>query len=83
MAFPGEPIGMEDAIGWHLRQTDHHDHNESMADAMDMPESAKWHEARRREHSTRLADLRERFPETARVALEDYESECNAMSEAA
>lgn len=81
--FPDEPIGGEAAIGWHLRQQDWHDCQETMADAMDMAGAADHHRDLRLAHKIRLAWLEKQFPETAIVARADYESECRAMGEQA
>jgi hypothetical protein len=81
MTFPGEPIGGEAAIGWHLRQIDWHDNQASMADAMDCVESMNWHERKRLAHKTRLAHLEAQFPETACVARSDLAAEYNAAGE--
>lgn len=81
MMFPDEPVGKEEAIGWHLRQIDYHDHNASMAEAMDAIGSMRWHDARRKEHEVRLAKLEAELPETAKIARSDLEVEYRAMGE--
>jgi hypothetical protein len=82
--FPGEPIGAEAAIGWHLRQIDYHDNNASMADEMDMIGSVRWHDARRLAHMERLAQLAQleiQFPETSKIARQDLEIEYRQMAD--
>lgn len=72
-----EPIGAEAAIGWHLRQIDWHDLQESCAEACDMPECTSHHEAMRKAHKARLAELEGRYPETAKICRDQYEVECS------
>ena len=82
--FPGEPFGAEAAIGWHLRQIDHHDNEATMADAIGEPflvPTIKHHEAKAHEHRTRLDALEVEFPETARVARRDLEAEYRRAGE--
>lgn len=77
----GEPIGGEAAIGWHLRQMDFWDYQESCADAMDCGDLADDYRTKRLAHAARLAELEAAFPETARVARADYEIECRQQAD--
>lgn len=75
-----EPVGAEAAIGWHLRQIAYHDNNESMADAYDMPGSARYHQQARSKHTARLTVLEAGFPATALEARRQFEVEDQNMA---
>lgn len=79
--FPGEPIGAEAAIYWHLKQIDYHDHLDAIADAQDYIESSRWHETQAKAHRARLAALDAEYPETARVVRASLEVEYERAAE--
>jgi hypothetical protein len=66
--FPGEPIGGEDAIIWHLERIDHHDWNATIAEAVEYTNVMQFHDDLKAQHQARLKILEDRFPETAKSA---------------
>jgi hypothetical protein len=68
MSFPGEPIGGESALIWHLERIEYHDWQASMADAQDYTNVCQYHDDLSAQHRARLRVLEEQFPETAKTA---------------